>query len=259
MQLTKEQSGRILLVEDEPDTRTLLSELLEYYGFQVDSVATVPLALERLEHDCYQIVLTDYVTGRLCDAERDAHALLDAAAPGPAACLTGWSPVPESLIKRFAFVTRKPFGSESLLADIAQVMKSPPRPDDAEKVLRYFDALTRKDWDGLVALCSEDVAYRVTGHHPELSQEVVGRKGLKELSARAFEAYPDASFEVRELVSLPKGAVARYRGQWSSPHDKPVSFEAVVAFGFSQDYIAQISVRMDMERLNQLQQDTFNT
>ena len=52
-------SGRILLVEDDADNRTILSEFLEAQGFDVESVATGREALDRAEGNVHDLVILD--------------------------------------------------------------------------------------------------------------------------------------------------------------------------------------------------------
>jgi DNA-binding response OmpR family regulator len=56
--------ARILLVEDDPDVRTLLSFALESEGFVVDQAATADEGLTRLSATRYQLVLTDFALPR---------------------------------------------------------------------------------------------------------------------------------------------------------------------------------------------------
>lgn len=51
--------GRVLVVDDEENARIGLSRILEQEGFQVDSVANGLEALEFLQHEKVQVVISD--------------------------------------------------------------------------------------------------------------------------------------------------------------------------------------------------------
>jgi response regulator RpfG family c-di-GMP phosphodiesterase len=54
-----DRSDRILVVDDEPNIRRLLSRYLARLGYEVDTASDVPEALQQLEGGGYDLVLTD--------------------------------------------------------------------------------------------------------------------------------------------------------------------------------------------------------
>lgn len=52
-------SGAVLVVDDEPEIRSTLRRFLERYGHRVETVGSVPDALERLVNASYDVVITD--------------------------------------------------------------------------------------------------------------------------------------------------------------------------------------------------------
>jgi CheY-like chemotaxis protein len=54
-----QMTTKVLVVEDEADTRTVISESLNYYGFQVSTAKDGMEALEKLEKDKPEVVLLD--------------------------------------------------------------------------------------------------------------------------------------------------------------------------------------------------------
>jgi two-component system response regulator HydG len=54
-----ERRGRLLVVEDDTETRLAVSDLLRDLGHQVDAQSTAEAALERAFHEDYDVVLTD--------------------------------------------------------------------------------------------------------------------------------------------------------------------------------------------------------
>jgi CheY-like chemotaxis protein len=74
----------VLLVEDDPDTRQVLTYLLEIEGARVVAAAAVAEALEALRTDVPDVIVSD-----LCMPDADGYALLRAvrALDGPAAAV----------------------------------------------------------------------------------------------------------------------------------------------------------------------------
>ncbi|MDQ3265901.1 MAG: response regulator [Myxococcota bacterium] len=52
--------ARVLIVEDSPEIREALQEILEYEGYRVDSVGTAEDGLDRLKSDHFDLVVSDY-------------------------------------------------------------------------------------------------------------------------------------------------------------------------------------------------------
>jgi CheY-like chemotaxis protein len=57
--MTAKQVRHMLVVDDEPDIRETLAEILEHYGFLVDIAANGHEALERKEGNAYDGILSD--------------------------------------------------------------------------------------------------------------------------------------------------------------------------------------------------------
>lgn len=51
--------GRILIVDDDPDHRTIASTILEHHGYEVEATASGAHALERLTASRFDVVLLD--------------------------------------------------------------------------------------------------------------------------------------------------------------------------------------------------------
>jgi ketosteroid isomerase-like protein len=119
----------------------------------------------------------------------------------------------------------------------------------SEAIGRYFEALTRKDWDALAELCTEDVEYHVPGSDPTHSRTAVGRDALRRLAASAFADFADAIFTVVEVLPLPAALVGRYRARWTSPAGAPAEIDGAVLFHFRGEAISSIGVRLDLQRV----------
>src|SRR6201993_5057412 len=55
---------RILFVDDEAGIRNTLKPILEQHGFQVTAAATVPEALEHMNHATFDVLLSDLTIGQ---------------------------------------------------------------------------------------------------------------------------------------------------------------------------------------------------
>jgi DNA-binding response OmpR family regulator len=65
--------GRILVADDNPGIRRLLSVNLKLHGFLADAVADGDLALERFREDSYDLVITDLMMQRMTGDELARH------------------------------------------------------------------------------------------------------------------------------------------------------------------------------------------
>jgi YesN/AraC family two-component response regulator len=57
-------ANRILFVDDEPGIRLTLAPILEHHGFQVSTASTVPEALELINHQKFDVLLSDLNIGQ---------------------------------------------------------------------------------------------------------------------------------------------------------------------------------------------------
>jgi ketosteroid isomerase-like protein/CheY-like chemotaxis protein len=245
---------KVLLIEEELEYGRLLEEGLEAHGFEIDWVRTAPEGVAKLASRAFAVVLYDYLAGRTTDAAQQAHRLLDVAGAVPVVCVSAWRFSADELVDRFACVLYKPCAMDEVLAVVGALVSLEDRPDETRQVLRYFDALTRGDWDALGALCTDDVEYRVPQGNADAYEVVVGRANFKQMARETFASFPDASFEVTEVSVLPRGAVARYTGRWTLPTKQVASVDAAVTFSFSAGRIAGIGVRLDTSDLKTILQ-----
>jgi DNA-binding response OmpR family regulator len=113
--------GHILLVEDDDDARTFMSMMLEFDGHDVDTVRTASDALDRLRHNRYDLVVSDYmlpdITGTGFLQRARSAGLLDHT---PALLATA-HPNPETLDD--VPVLYKPFDFEEFLVRVRTVLR----------------------------------------------------------------------------------------------------------------------------------------
>lgn len=115
---------RILLVEDEPTTREIMTELLRLEGYAIDSVATAGAAATCLQTIPYALVIADWVL-----PDGDGIDLADSAAHLGAHTLvvTGHaSGLPEGVAERHRTLS-KPVNHQVVLAIIRDAI-GPPDP-----------------------------------------------------------------------------------------------------------------------------------
>lgn len=117
---------KILVVDDEPVVRDLTVEILRRSGHAPRGVASAQLALDLLEHEPFDLVVTDVVmpemTGvELLDAVRELRPEL------PVVLMTGGSQEPERTSNAVrlgaAGLLYKPFSHDELNAAVAQALK----------------------------------------------------------------------------------------------------------------------------------------
>jgi FixJ family two-component response regulator len=245
----------ILVVEDERDLRVAVCELLTDEGFAVENKPDPDEALAFLDREHVSVVLADYLFGSPERSARVARALLDRARGTPVGLLTGWTAIPPELAPRYAFKLVKPVDPQQLLAMVGRYAALQGRDEPREAVIqRYFDALTRRSWKELGALCTDRVTYHLAGTDA-ICGVVTGRGEFEAYTEATFAMFQEARFEVTQISWLPRGAVASYRGRWTASGDgsaRPQASSGAVYFQFEANRIASLGVRMDMKQLRAL-------
>jgi len=118
-------SRRILLVEDDEDTRQLLAIALEAQGYRVEQAGDADKGLECLHAGPYDLILSDYdlpgKTGAAMLREADAAGLLDDAAT----LVVTAHPDPDGVDD--ATLVRKPLDLEKFLQKVRGILDSRPQ------------------------------------------------------------------------------------------------------------------------------------
>lgn len=145
---------RILVVEDDPQVREVVSLVLEDAGYEVQSAMNGVAALEWLEANPCDLVLTDVWMPQMNGLELLTE-LRHRTAPPRAVVMTA-DGTPETLLRAvrasaFQFV-RKPFQPRDLLAAIEKAFEASPAAPAIEVVS------ASPDWVELVAPCSLEAA-----------------------------------------------------------------------------------------------------
>ena len=243
-----DSAHRLLLVDDDADNREVLRELLELAGFEVLTARSAEQAIDQLHQHDVQLVLTDYQLTPGGNPFRELERLRETAAPAPMGIVTGWRVDPGDMSRVGAsFVVEKPYSGDELLGLVGSKLNGlTVEPEQQDLVRRYFQALSRRDWDGFVALCTEDVVYHLPGNDKQFSTTVIGRSALRAFTEKTFESYPGARFVVTSIIAVPNGAVGRYEGSFDGL-GKPLT--GAVVFHFRDGLIKEIGVRLRIKEL----------
>ena len=121
---TGEARGRILVVDDEPDIRESLYELLSGEGYQVDLAANAREGLSRLEARVYDLVLLDVLM-----PDRDGMEVLreirSRDRETPVALITAYGSIPlavEGLKAGASDFFQKPWDNQKLLIEVSRMI-----------------------------------------------------------------------------------------------------------------------------------------
>jgi CheY-like chemotaxis protein len=244
---------RVLVADEDFDTRELLAALLREEGYEVvvaDSAATAFLALEEARFDA---VLVDSLESWPDNQFGAAERIAGHAAPAPVLLHTAWRApfckAPEAA--GFASVLFKPAQTAEVLLRIASAIGGAlPRTSaaEAEAVHAYFERLSACDWDGVANLCSQDVVYLLPGEN-KLSATIEGRQQFRDFTEQTFAQFPSARFTEVAVYRTPEGLAATYLGSFQTGgtrHELP----GRVLFRFdAQSRISRIQVGLNADKL----------
>lgn len=254
----------LLLVEDDDEIRELVAGILAEEGYTIDACPGLRVAEERVEERVYDLIITDLFPAASGDLLHGVSGLLASAHPTPVMIMTAHRLDTVATRQRgFREVLAKPFDLDELLLTVSACIETPldaQQLGQAQVVERYFATLSRRDWDGFVALCTPNIIYTLPGT-TTFSQVVAGKVALRAFTEQTFGAYPDAQFESVRVYATPHGLAARYQGRWHGPDGHEARQSGAVLFEFAGQQIARIGVRLNVERLETLArfQQTFGT
>lgn len=134
---------KILVVDDDPELRSNLSEVLAGAGYQVESAASARDAIAKAEVQGFDVVLLDYMMPKMSGIEALA-ALTKLLPRAKVIMITAFATVEkavEAIKKGASDYVSKPFKVNDLLTTIRRVMEEAKFEDDA-KALDVDQALT---------------------------------------------------------------------------------------------------------------------
>jgi ketosteroid isomerase-like protein/CheY-like chemotaxis protein len=245
----------VLVADDDGDIRDALSWLLREEGYAPVEAASAADALALIDARAFALILTDLFSHGRDSAASGIRGLVERAYPTPVGLLSAW-PLSDDEIaaSRCAFFLGKPFDIDNLLTTIAAALHMALTPDQqgqAEQVRRYFAALSTRDWDALVDLCTDDAVYVLPGGGP-FSQTLRGKAAFRAYSEETFRHFPAARFEAIGVYATPQGLAARYESTWQGADGGEQRQAGSVLFQFDGGRIRQIGVRLNDARLRAL-------
>lgn len=245
----------VLLVEDDPDIRELVASILTEEGYVVEGCADPAIAEQYIEERAYDLIVTDLFPTPAGDLLHDVSELRAKAHPTPVMIMTAHRLDADATQKRgFCAVLAKPFDLDELLVSVSACLDAPLDPrqtQQAQVVRQYFDALSRRDWDGFVDLCAPDIIYTLPGT-TSFAQTIIGRAALRIFTEESFGSFPGAQFEHVRVYATPRGLAARYQGRWRGPDGREARQSGAVLFEFTEQWITRIGVNLNAERLETL-------
>lgn len=252
---TSTRPPRLLIVEEDAALREFLAALLQGARFDVAAATTGEEALRLLATHPADLLLVDLGRPQPSDPFAAARPLRERAAPRPVGLLTTGAVAAEDARRAgFAFLLPMPFDIDALLLRLAVSLARPLSPlqqRQAQVVRHYFAALGVRDWDALVALCTEDVAYVLPPPAP-FAATVRGSAAFRAYTLRTYAHFPLVQFTDVRVAALPAGLVGRYRGWWRTAEGISGQQEGAIVFAFRGERIAQIGVHLDAQRLRAL-------
>jgi PAS domain S-box-containing protein len=126
-------SGRILVVEDNPEVLGASVSMLEQLGYEVHSVSDATSALAAIEKETFDIVVSDIVMPGSMDGTALANAIRARKPDLPVLLMTGYSPAIAQKETEFA-ILRKPFQISDLGRMITRMIAEARQPADTNVV-----------------------------------------------------------------------------------------------------------------------------
>ncbi len=159
--------SRILVVDDDPTTRLLVTNVLKNAGFETSEASDGMQALKSLRANTFDLLLLDVWMPRMNGLELLAK--LRARKARPRVIVMTSDDAPETLLKAvrekaFQYV-HKPVNAETLLQMVRAVLDAPEAP--AIEVLS-----ARPEWVELVVPCTREAAERLTGVMTQLETDL---------------------------------------------------------------------------------------
>ena len=157
-------------------------------GYALTVVSSLEEVPTQFDGETFALVLADVFVGRApAGSFTPAHQLRRLVYPTPVSLLMTlpWSPE-EAERAGFAFVLPMPFDLEDLLAQVATTLQRSLSEEDHQRIRvveRYFAALEREDWQAMLDLCTEDVAFYPLASSPRRTvRQMQGQAAVVELS-----------------------------------------------------------------------------
>jgi PAS domain S-box-containing protein len=126
-------SGKVLLVEDNPEVLGVSVSMLEQLGYEVHAVSDAADALAAIEQASFDVVVSDIVMPGSMDGMALANAIRVRQPELPVLLMTGYSPALAQTQSEFA-ILRKPFQVSDLGRTITRLIAEARQPPDTNVV-----------------------------------------------------------------------------------------------------------------------------
>jgi PAS domain S-box-containing protein len=129
----KTGSGKVLLVEDNPEVLAVSVSMLEQLGYEARAVSDATSALAAIEKESFDIVVTDIVMPGSMDGTAMANAIRARKPNLPVLLVTGYSPALAQTETEYV-ILRKPFQLSDLGRTITRLIAEARQPPDTNVV-----------------------------------------------------------------------------------------------------------------------------
>jgi CheY-like chemotaxis protein len=214
---------QILVVEDDIAHRELFQDVLAELGYRCLTASSLDRALCLVHQQPVDLIVSDCFSSTFQQALASLRPLRELAYPVPLVVCTAW-PVTDTDVREqgFAGLLPKPFTLDQLVTTVSDRLNQPFSEEQlrqAEVARRYVAALNRWDFDGLIALLTEDIQYYpwVVSAFPATYPwrgHTAGRTFYQE--ARRY--FGDWQADVVQLYPVPNGVATRLLLRWHAPN-----------------------------------------
>jgi PAS domain S-box-containing protein len=125
--------GLVLLVEDNPEVAEVSTSMLEQLGYRVQSVRDAAGALEALDEQTFDLVISDIVMAGTMDGLGMARAIRERRPELPVLLVTGYSHIVNDASEEF-IVMRKPFKLAELSRAASRMIAESKQPPESNVV-----------------------------------------------------------------------------------------------------------------------------
>lgn len=248
----------ILIVEEDRSIREMVSTLLHEEGYKTDEAATLTEALEQIDENSYDLVLTDlFTTNNQPPRLIDIQGLQQRCYPIPVGILTAWR-ASEYEVKRtgFAFLLEKPFDLDTLLQRIADSLNAPFTAEQAQQaqvIRRALQALSAGDWETLRALCTPTLCYYpLTRSIFTAERAFIGMDAYLDYARLVRRRLPGFRIDQVVIFQHTKGLITRYRASWQGSDGAWQHIANSAICRFRGERISQIGVAQPQARMQAL-------
>jgi CheY-like chemotaxis protein len=253
---------RILIGEHDSSIRELVAALLHSEGYETDGAATLQEALEQVEANAYDLVVSDLLTPPMQPPTfLNIQQLQQRCHPTPVGIVTGWRIEPQAMQRaRFAFFLEKPFDLDVLLQRIADSLNPPFTAEQAQQahaILRALQALSAGDWEIMRALCTPTLCYYMLT--PSIFTHERALLGIDAYLAYAQllrSRLPGFRIDHAVIFQHPKGLITRYQTSWQAPDGEWLHYSNSAICRFQGERISQVGVAQPRARVQALVERT---